>query len=160
MVSGSAWRLHAVRYALWPVCCALGQLESGYPLLRAHAAHRKPHTLLTRSTARGVFGHDVSGSRIAWAAMTASRETSAPEDFGPNVWLVDQMYLKYLEAPDSVSESWREFFEDYQPVGAGIVEGSTEWAGDDRVFDRPATTRSDDTHGGASAARRHHGAAS
>ena len=47
--------------------------------------------------------------------VTASRETSAAEDFGPNVWLVDQMYLKYLEAPDSVSESWRDFFEDYRP---------------------------------------------
>ncbi len=36
-------------------------------------------------------------------------------DFGPNIWLVDQMYRRYLDAPDSVSPSWQEFFEDYRP---------------------------------------------
>jgi multifunctional 2-oxoglutarate metabolism enzyme len=37
------------------------------------------------------------------------------EVFGPNVWLVDEMYRRYQESPESVGESWREFFEDYQP---------------------------------------------
>ncbi len=32
---------------------------------------------------------------------------------GPNAWLVDEMYDQYREDPDSVSESWREFFADY-----------------------------------------------
>jgi 2-oxoglutarate dehydrogenase E1 component len=50
--------------------------------------------------------------------MTSSREATAPEDFGPNVWIVDQMYRKFLESPDSVSESWQEFFEDYHPQSA------------------------------------------
>ena len=31
------------------------------------------------------------------------------------MWLVDQMYRRYLDAPESVSESWQEFFEDYTP---------------------------------------------
>ncbi len=56
--------------------------------------------------------------------MTSSREAAAPEDFGPNVWIVDQMYRKYLEAPDSVSESWREFFEDYQPQSGPVPSPS------------------------------------
>src|SRR5438309_9081222 len=36
-------------------------------------------------------------------------------DFGPNDWLVDEMYRKYVDDPSSVSESWREFFADYRP---------------------------------------------
>src|SRR5437773_7528272 len=36
-------------------------------------------------------------------------------DFGPNDWLVDEMYRKYAEDPASVSARWREFFADYKP---------------------------------------------
>jgi multifunctional 2-oxoglutarate metabolism enzyme len=35
--------------------------------------------------------------------------------FGPNAWLVDDMYEEYRSDPSSVSESWREFFADYTP---------------------------------------------
>ncbi|HEX8771719.1 MAG TPA: multifunctional oxoglutarate decarboxylase/oxoglutarate dehydrogenase thiamine pyrophosphate-binding subunit/dihydrolipoyllysine-residue succinyltransferase subunit, partial [Acidimicrobiales bacterium] len=34
--------------------------------------------------------------------------------FGPNVWLVDDMYELYSEDPTSVAESWRDFFEGYR----------------------------------------------
>jgi 2-oxoglutarate decarboxylase len=37
--------------------------------------------------------------------------------FGPNVWLVDELYRRYLADPGSVSDAWREFFEDYRPRG-------------------------------------------
>ncbi|HYP22018.1 MAG TPA: multifunctional oxoglutarate decarboxylase/oxoglutarate dehydrogenase thiamine pyrophosphate-binding subunit/dihydrolipoyllysine-residue succinyltransferase subunit [Actinomycetota bacterium] len=37
------------------------------------------------------------------------------ETFGPNIWLVDEMYRQYQENPKAVSESWREFFEGYEP---------------------------------------------
>ncbi|MGH2730701.1 MAG: 2-oxo acid dehydrogenase subunit E2, partial [Actinomycetota bacterium] len=37
-----------------------------------------------------------------------------PEEFGPNQWLVDEMYRRYLDNPKAVSESWREFFADYR----------------------------------------------
>ncbi|HEX3947430.1 MAG TPA: 2-oxo acid dehydrogenase subunit E2, partial [Acidimicrobiales bacterium] len=36
--------------------------------------------------------------------------------FGPNAWLVDDMYDRYVVDPSSVSESWREFFSDYRPT--------------------------------------------
>ncbi len=36
--------------------------------------------------------------------------------FGPNAWLVDDMYEEYRRDPASISESWREFFADYVPV--------------------------------------------
>src|SRR5205809_537849 len=37
--------------------------------------------------------------------------------FGPNAWLVDEMYDQYVRDPNSVAESWREFFEDYRKGG-------------------------------------------
>ncbi len=35
--------------------------------------------------------------------------------FGPNAWLVDDMYEQFSVDPSSVAESWREFFADYVP---------------------------------------------
>ncbi|MFN2390259.1 MAG: multifunctional oxoglutarate decarboxylase/oxoglutarate dehydrogenase thiamine pyrophosphate-binding subunit/dihydrolipoyllysine-residue succinyltransferase subunit [Actinomycetota bacterium] len=40
--------------------------------------------------------------------------------FGPNVWLVDEMYRRYQEDPRAVGEPWREFFEGYRP---GTADG-------------------------------------
>lgn len=37
--------------------------------------------------------------------------------FGPNVWLIDEMYHRYLDNPRSVNDAWQEFFEDYSPRG-------------------------------------------
>jgi 2-oxoglutarate dehydrogenase E1 component len=37
-----------------------------------------------------------------------------PSTFGPNAWLVDEMYDQYKADPTSVSESWQEFFADYK----------------------------------------------
>ncbi|MGA3351927.1 MAG: multifunctional oxoglutarate decarboxylase/oxoglutarate dehydrogenase thiamine pyrophosphate-binding subunit/dihydrolipoyllysine-residue succinyltransferase subunit [Acidimicrobiales bacterium] len=34
--------------------------------------------------------------------------------YGTNAWLVEEMYESYLADPESVSESWREFFADYR----------------------------------------------
>ncbi|MDP1793076.1 MAG: multifunctional oxoglutarate decarboxylase/oxoglutarate dehydrogenase thiamine pyrophosphate-binding subunit/dihydrolipoyllysine-residue succinyltransferase subunit, partial [Acidimicrobiales bacterium] len=34
--------------------------------------------------------------------------------FGPNEWLVEEMYDQYKDDPNSVSDSWREFFTDYR----------------------------------------------
>ncbi len=39
--------------------------------------------------------------------------------FGTNAWLVEEMYESYLADPQSVSESWREFFADYRSKAAG-----------------------------------------
>ena len=38
------------------------------------------------------------------------------EAFGPNSWLVDEMYRQYQDNPRSVGEQWQEFFEDYSPA--------------------------------------------
>ncbi|MDN5798113.1 MAG: hypothetical protein L0H79_20530, partial [Intrasporangium sp.] len=42
--------------------------------------------------------------------------------FGPNEWLVDELYQQYLSDKNSVDRAWWSFFEDYQPdrtVGGG-----------------------------------------
>jgi multifunctional 2-oxoglutarate metabolism enzyme len=46
----------------------------------------------------------------------------ANADFGPNEWLVDELYQRYLADPGSVDRAWWSFFADYKPVRA------TEWA--------------------------------
>jgi 2-oxoglutarate decarboxylase len=43
-------------------------------------------------------------------AATASTDPG----FGSNSWLVEEMYEKYREDPDSVGDAWREFFADYK----------------------------------------------
>ena len=43
-----------------------------------------------------------------------TNELPSPQSLGPNVWLVDEMYDLYSDDPNSVSETWREFFADYK----------------------------------------------
>jgi 2-oxoglutarate decarboxylase len=66
------------------------------------------------------------------------------EEFGPNIWLVDDMYRRYLENPRAVGESWREFFEDYTPGRGGLARRRTP---DER-------RAAEDDAGGERAARR------
>ncbi len=49
--------------------------------------------------------------------MSQERQAS----FGPNAWLVDEMYEQYRADPSSVSESWRDFFADYRSDGTAAV---------------------------------------
>ena len=42
---------------------------------------------------------------------------SAHSGFGPNEWLVEEMYERYLADPESVDAAWHEFFADYDPSG-------------------------------------------
>ncbi|MER5333308.1 multifunctional oxoglutarate decarboxylase/oxoglutarate dehydrogenase thiamine pyrophosphate-binding subunit/dihydrolipoyllysine-residue succinyltransferase subunit [Micromonospora sp. NPDC002717] len=40
--------------------------------------------------------------------------------FGPNEWIVEEMYQRYLADPTSVDSAWHDFFADYRPApGAG-----------------------------------------
>ncbi|HEU5419907.1 MAG TPA: hypothetical protein VFV41_19615, partial [Streptosporangiaceae bacterium] len=40
---------------------------------------------------------------------------AAGTDFGPNQWLVDELYQRYQADPSSVDRAWWNFFADYQP---------------------------------------------
>jgi multifunctional 2-oxoglutarate metabolism enzyme len=54
-----------------------------------------------------------------------SEQPEGAVTFGPNAWLVDDMYEQYRQDPGSVSESWREFFENYRPGGANLARPGT-----------------------------------
>ena len=45
-----------------------------------------------------------------------SEPPTPPESFGPNEWLVDELYEQYLKDKDSVDPAWWDFFADYQPT--------------------------------------------
>ena len=42
-------------------------------------------------------------------------ENHSPDPLGPNAWLVEEMHAQFLEDPNSVAETWRDFFEGYRP---------------------------------------------
>lgn len=41
--------------------------------------------------------------------------------FGPNEWLVDEIYQQYLQDPNSVDRAWWDFFADYKPGAAAAA---------------------------------------
>ncbi len=58
----------------------------------------------------------------------------AGADFGPNQWLVDELYQRFQADPDSVDRAWWSFFADYRPSpstapAAPEVAGATAPAG-------------------------------
>jgi len=53
-----------------------------------------------------------------------SRTTDPLSAFGPNEWLVDELYQQYLTDKNSVDHAWWEFFADYQPSAGSPVNGS------------------------------------
>jgi multifunctional 2-oxoglutarate metabolism enzyme len=47
-------------------------------------------------------------------AQSPGNGSPSRADFGPNQWLVDEMYQRYLADPGSVDRAWWSFFADYQ----------------------------------------------
>ena len=75
--------------------------------------------------------------------MTAQPPSKNPmAAFGPNEWLVDELYHQYLEDKSSVDEAWWEFFADYQPTDASRRNGGGMPAASARVATQPPTTPS------------------
>src|SRR4051794_30113954 len=54
----------------------------------------------------------VDGQPVPSKVMAEERE-----QFGANAWLVDEMFERFRADPSSVSDAWRDFFEDYRKVG-------------------------------------------
>jgi multifunctional 2-oxoglutarate metabolism enzyme len=59
-------------------------------------------------------------------------------DFGPNEWLVDELYQKYLEDPDSVDRAWWNFFADYQPDSRPAQQAAVNGAASAPTASAPA----------------------
>ncbi|HUY48937.1 MAG TPA: multifunctional oxoglutarate decarboxylase/oxoglutarate dehydrogenase thiamine pyrophosphate-binding subunit/dihydrolipoyllysine-residue succinyltransferase subunit [Streptosporangiaceae bacterium] len=50
-----------------------------------------------------------------------SADGAASKDFGPNEWLVDELYQRYLADPGSVDMAWWNFFADYSPPAGSVL---------------------------------------
>ncbi|GAA0393371.1 multifunctional oxoglutarate decarboxylase/oxoglutarate dehydrogenase thiamine pyrophosphate-binding subunit/dihydrolipoyllysine-residue succinyltransferase subunit [Micromonospora gifhornensis] len=61
--------------------------------------------------------------------------------FGPNEWVVEEMYQRYLADPSSVDPAWHDFFADYRP-GPGAAQGDGEGAGRSTSAAEPARKES------------------
>jgi len=58
--------------------------------------------------------------------MRAMLDRSKPEDFGANSWLVEEMYERFREDPNSVGDTWKDFFSDFKPAGTPKVDSTAE----------------------------------
>jgi 2-oxoglutarate dehydrogenase E1 component len=47
-----------------------------------------------------------------------------PSALGPNMWLIDEMYRRFRDDPDSVGPAWKEFFEGFTPA-LGVADGGS-----------------------------------
>ncbi|MGW0661819.1 multifunctional oxoglutarate decarboxylase/oxoglutarate dehydrogenase thiamine pyrophosphate-binding subunit/dihydrolipoyllysine-residue succinyltransferase subunit [Streptodolium elevatio] len=68
--------------------------------------------------------------------------------FGPNEWLVDEIYQQYLQDPNSVDRAWWDFFADYKPSGDAV----TAPAADSSNRSGPITTSTPSAPGAAGTA--------
>ena len=51
--------------------------------------------------------------------MTTQQRHPGTGQFGPNQWLVDELYQQYLADKSSVDQAWWDFFKDYRPAESG-----------------------------------------
>jgi 2-oxoglutarate decarboxylase len=58
--------------------------------------------------------------------------------FGPNEWLVYEMYQQYLKDPDSVDKAWWDFFADYSPGDPAAAAPATNGAATTGAAKTPA----------------------
>ena len=75
----------------------------------------------------------------------ADPRTTRPDDplsaFGPNEWLVDELYEQYLQDKNSVDKAWWAFFADYSPDGPSGSNGGNGAAPTAEVTTAPAPTK-------------------
>ncbi|HEY2551449.1 MAG TPA: multifunctional oxoglutarate decarboxylase/oxoglutarate dehydrogenase thiamine pyrophosphate-binding subunit/dihydrolipoyllysine-residue succinyltransferase subunit [Streptosporangiaceae bacterium] len=77
---------------------------------------------------QGQPGQDSTGQGSAGrgqAGQAADGAGGGGPDFGPNQWLVDELYQRYQDDPGSVDRAWWSFFADYHPApGAAAGPGT------------------------------------
>ncbi|GAB2675310.1 multifunctional oxoglutarate decarboxylase/oxoglutarate dehydrogenase thiamine pyrophosphate-binding subunit/dihydrolipoyllysine-residue succinyltransferase subunit [Thalassiella azotivora] len=61
----------------------------------------------------------MSQSPVPSSRPGSSQGTDPAAVFGPNEWLVDELYQRYLEDKESVDPAWWEFFADFTPHDTG-----------------------------------------
>ncbi|MET9739057.1 multifunctional oxoglutarate decarboxylase/oxoglutarate dehydrogenase thiamine pyrophosphate-binding subunit/dihydrolipoyllysine-residue succinyltransferase subunit [Streptomyces sp. NPDC006422] len=63
-----------------------------------------------------------SNSSISPETDQAGQGKNPAAAFGPNEWLVDEIYQQYLQDPNSVDRAWWDFFADYKPGAAAAAQ--------------------------------------
>ncbi|MEV1023566.1 multifunctional oxoglutarate decarboxylase/oxoglutarate dehydrogenase thiamine pyrophosphate-binding subunit/dihydrolipoyllysine-residue succinyltransferase subunit [Streptomyces sp. NPDC050264] len=66
-----------------------------------------------------------SNSSISTETDQAGQGKNPAAAFGPNEWLVDEIYQQYLQDPNSVDRAWWDFFADYKPGAAAAGAAPT-----------------------------------
>ena len=91
--------------------------------------------------------------------MSSSSTSHPASGFGPNEWLVEEMYQRFQDDPNAVDPAWHDFFADYNPGsegGNGVTAGEQKPAPGGRT-DAPSggvtsgTATEDDATGDAGA---------
>lgn len=67
-----------------------------------------------------------------------STSSPAPQ-FGPNEWLVEEMYEQFLADPSSVDPAWHDFFADYKPTQRAVSQSAATTKARDSVAAAAAT---------------------
>src|SRR5260370_30053527 len=60
--------------------------------------------------------------------------------FGPNEWLVDELYKRYQADPGSVDKAWWKFFADYRPAPAAAAPPTQAQAGERQASGQATAT--------------------
>lgn len=63
-----------------------------------------------------------SPSNSSISTDQASPGSNPAAAFGPNEWLVDEIYQQYLQDPNAVDRAWWDFFADYKPGTSGTAD--------------------------------------
>ena len=79
--------------------------------------------------------------------MPSSSMSSQAGQFGPNEWLVEEMYQRFLDDPSSVDPAWHDFFADYRPADADAAPvGNGTPAAPEKAVAEKSITHKDVTH--------------
>lgn len=70
---------------------------------------------------RGAMAWVGAGVRSSLSAVSAPADQAQGSGFGANSWLVEEMYERFVADPTAVSESWQEFFADYQSQAPSVA---------------------------------------
>ena len=77
--------------------------------------------------------------------MSSSSTSNQASDFGPNEWLVEEMYQRFLDDPSTVDPAWHEFFADYRPADGEAPGADGPSAGGAAAPDTTAPSDADAT---------------
>jgi biotin carboxyl carrier protein len=70
------------------------------------------------ASARHALDRDQSQAADGAEVRSQPPVVSRASEFGPNEWLVDELYQQFLADPESVDRAWWDFFADYAPADA------------------------------------------